>query len=373
MYLRQKIVNGINYIVIRFDYDDQEIEKLLEDLFHDLIWDSNTCTYLIPYYKNAKSDFYNAFRGKCWLDFSGFNLENNEIKDEVRPNKIILSDLNEEQILKLKEFVLFLRSRNYAESTIKTYLDSIKVFLKFFSDKPISEICNNDLVIFNNDYIIARNLSKSSQNQVVNSVKLFFEIVKDKRLVAELLHRPKTEKKLPSVLSKEEVKAIINAPTNIKHRSMLSIIYGCGLRRSELLNLKITDILSSRNLVHIKQSKGKKDRVVPIGDKLIELLREYYRLYKPKTWLFEGQIRGEKYSEKSLENVLKQSVKKAKINKPVTLHWLRHSFATHLLEAGTDIRYIQEILGHSSSRTTEIYTHVSTKNIQNIKSPFEDL
>ena len=154
---------------------------------------------------------------------------------------------------------------------------------------------------------------------------------------------------------------------------MLSLIYSCGLRRSELLNLKPADIDSKRNIIIIRQSKGKKDRIVPLSEKILLMLREYYVAYKPKEWLFEGQTIREKYSEKSLESVLKNALAKTKIKKPVSLHWLRHSYATHLMESGTDLRYIQNLLGHSSSRTTEIYTHVSTKSIQNIKSPFDDL
>ena len=154
---------------------------------------------------------------------------------------------------------------------------------------------------------------------------------------------------------------------------MLSLIYACGLRRSELLNLKPSHIDSKRNVLIIEQGKGRKDRIAPLSEKIIELLRDYYKAYRPQEWLFEGQEIGSKYSPTSLEKVLKQSVQKCKINKPVTLHWLRHSYATHLLESGTDLRYIQELLGHKSSRTTEIYTHVSTKNLKNIKSPFDDL
>ena len=193
------------------------------------------------------------------------------------------------------------------------------------------------------------------------------------KLDPELVHRPRREKTLPNVLSKEEVKAILEAPTNLKHRAMLSLIYACGLRRSELLNLTFKDIHSERNLLLIKQSKGKKDRIVPISNKIIDLLRDYYKAYKPKTWLFEGQQVNQQYSERSIQLVLIQAVTKAKIEKPVTLHWLRHSYATHLLESGTDLRYIQELLGHNSSKTTEIYTHVSTRNLQQIRSPFDDL
>ena len=154
---------------------------------------------------------------------------------------------------------------------------------------------------------------------------------------------------------------------------MLSLIYSCGLRRSELLNLKPADIDSKRGIVIIRQSKGKKDRIAPLSPKILEMLREYYIGYKPKTWLFEGQNENTKYDERSLSNVLKQALTKSRISKPVSLHWLRHSYATHLLESGTDLRYIQELLGHSSSKTTEIYTHVSTKSLQQIKSPFDDL
>jgi integrase/recombinase XerD len=154
---------------------------------------------------------------------------------------------------------------------------------------------------------------------------------------------------------------------------MLSLIYSCGLRRSELINLKPSDIDSNRKIIIIRQGKGRKDRIAPLSEKIIDMLRRYYIGYKPQIWLFEGQIKGTQYDERSLANVLKQALAKTNIKKPVSLHWLRHSYATHLLEAGTDLRYIQEILGHQSSKTTEIYTHVSTKNIQNIKSPFDDL
>ena len=229
------------------------------------------------------------------------------------------------------------------------------------------------MIRFNNEYILEQKLSSSFQNQIVNAIKLYFSSRKGMKLNPELVHRPRREKTLPNVLSKEEVKAILEAPTNLKHRSMLSLIYACGLRRSELLNLTFKDIHSERNLLLIKQSKGKKDRVIRISNKIIYLLRDYYKAYKPKTWLFEGQQVNKKYSERSIQLVLIQAVTKAKIEKPVTLHWLRHSYATHLLESGTDLRYIQELLGHNSSKTTEIYTHVSTRNLQQIRSPFDDL
>lgn len=281
--------------------------------------------------------------------------------------------ISQEAIQKLEYFEKWLRSKRYGESTIKTYTDVTHVFLTYFKDKSVESITNDDVILFNNEYILKRKLSNSYQNQFVNGIKLFFETVENRKMVVSLILRPRVERKLPHVLSKQEVKAILEAPTNLKHRTMLSLIYACGLRRSELLNLKPSDILSDRHLIHVYQSKGKKDRVVPISDKTIEMLRSYYVAYRPKYWLFEGQEAGTQYSPKSLQNVLKQSLSKAKILKPATLHWLRHSYATHLLENGTDIRYIQELLGHNSSRTTEIYTHVSTRDIQKIISPFDML
>jgi integrase/recombinase XerD len=246
-------------------------------------------------------------------------------------------------------------------------------FFRFIKPKISSEIYSDDIVRYVNEYIIPRRLSYTFQNQVISATKLFFSHFYKVKLDVETFKRPRRQHKLPNVLSKEEIKSILQAPSNLKHRAMLSIIYACGLRRSELLNLKPGDIDRQRGILHIRQSKGKKDRIVPISDKIIKLLEEYWISYRTVNWLFEGQLKGGRYSEKSLESVLKQSLMKAGIKKPVTLHWLRHSYATHLLESGTDLRFIQELLGHSSSRTTEIYTHVSTKSLQNIKSPYEDL
>lgn len=270
-------------------------------------------------------------------------------------------------------FKNYMNYRRYSSNTIKTYSDALEVFFRFYKNKQLETLIIEDIVHFNSEYILKKNLSASYQNQVINAIKLFYRNRFNKAMEVDFIQRPRREKRLPNVLSKEEVKAILEAPTNLKHRAMLSLIYACGLRRSELLNLTLKDILSDRNLLFIRQSKGKKDRMVPISPKIIEMLREYYKAYKPKTWLFEGQFPNTRYSEKSLENVLKQSLSKAKISKKVSLHWLRHSYATHLLENGTDLRYIQELLGHSSSRTTEIYTHVSTRNLQQIRSPFDDL
>lgn len=274
---------------------------------------------------------------------------------------------------KIEAYSKWMKSRNYSENTINTYTNALIVFLKYYREKPVEELTNKDVVNFNVDYIKAKGYSVSMQNQTVNALKLFFTFSKGSKIEVEKIHRPRGEKKLPNVLSKEEVKTILNALTNLKHKAMLSLIYSCGLRSSELINLELTHVDSKRNLLIIKQAKGFKDRIAPLSNKTIELLREYVKGAKPTKHLFEGQYKGEPYDARSLQKVLKTALEKTNIKKPVTLHWLRHSYATHLLEAGTDLRYIQEILGHKSSKTTEIYTHVSTRSIQKITSPFDDL
>jgi integrase/recombinase XerD len=208
---------------------------------------------------------------------------------------------------------------------------------------------------------------------MISSVKKFYSEIYKTVIDPGEIARPRPEHKLPNVLSKEEVKNIINAPVNEKHRVMLSIIYACGLRRSELIGLTPADVERGRRLMRIRQSKGFKDRIVPVSDRIIEMIDGYIMHYRPEHYLFEGQCPGEKYSASSLEKVLKKACKKVGLRKEITLHSLRHCYATHLLEAGTDLRYIQELLGHKSSRTTEIYTHVSTQSIQKIRSPFDDL
>lgn len=278
-----------------------------------------------------------------------------------------------DKIEQIELFKKYLNTKRYSANTVKTYSEALQTFLFYFNDKETKTIDNSDVVEFYNNYILEKKLSISFQNQVVNAIKLYFKTIKETAINIDKIYRPKTEKLLPNVLSKEEVKKILTAHSNIKHKTMLSLIYSCGLRRSELINLKPNEIDSKRNIVIIKQGKGRKDRIAPLSQGILLMLREYYKTHKPTTYLFEGREPGTKYDERSLSEVLKQAVEKANIRKPVSLHWLRHSYATHLLESGTDLRYIQEILGHKSSKTTEIYTHVSTKSLQNVKSPFDDL
>lgn len=373
--VRKVVHNNENRIIISFPYEEELV--LLIKKFEDARWSKTHRAWHIPQNKYNISDIFKVFKNKAWVDYRDFSRKDvldTTVESGKRGAKTVLEEkICAEAIEKIEKFRFWLHSRRYSPSTINTYLDSIKTFLRFYAFKKIQEIDNNDLIRFNNEYILANNYSASFQNQVVNAVKLFFKTIENSPLDIDAIPRPKRAKKLPNVLSKEEVKAILDTPTNIKHKAMLSLIYACGLRCGEILSLKPNDIDSKRNILHVKNAKGQKDRIVPLSEKIIVLLREYYKATKPKYYLFEGQTKGNRYDARSLQNVLKQSIAKTKITKPVTLHWLRHSYATHLLESGTDLRYIQEILGHNSSKTTEIYTHVSTKSLQQIKSPFDFL
>lgn len=293
--------------------------------------------------------------GAIWSQTLGVwhipDTEENRVKFKLTPLSHTVPSI--EGIAQIEKFKQYLRSKRYSESTITTYSEALKSFLVFYREKAVAAITNEDVIVYNNEYILKNKLSASYQNQIVNAIKLFFQTIRETKILVDKIHRPKRSKSLPNVLSKEEIKLILNAHSNIKHKMMLSLIYSCGLRCGELLALKPVHIDSKRNIVMLKNAKGKKDRIVPLSPLILEMLREYFKLYKPKTYLFEGQNIGMQYDARSLQLILKQALQKADIIKPVTLHWLRHSYATHLLESGTDLRYIQELLGHNSSKTTE--------------------
>lgn len=265
-----------------------------------------------------------------------------------------------------------LEIQRYSSNTQRTYLGMFKRFLDSFPGRDpqgISEEEIQEYILLN---VVKADKSHSYQNQLINSIKFYFERVLHYPRVLYSIDRPRRERKLPSVLSMEEVAALISAIENLKHRTLISMIYSSGLRLGEVLDLRVTDIDSTRMQVRVRQAKGKKDRVTLLSRNMLSLLREYYTKYKPKVYLFEGQS-GTQYSRTSVQNIFRCAKFMARVKRPATVHTLRHSFATHLLEGGTDLRYIQELLGHNSSKTTEIYTHVSTKKISTIRSPFDDI
>lgn len=262
-------------------------------------------------------------------------------------------------------------SRKYSYQTVKGYLYCNRDFLGFVKKQP-SEINDSDI----KDYLLylaeEKQSATSTLNQAINALKFYYGTMLKRKFVYEV-KRPRKDKKLPVVLSKEEVAKIINSVDNLKHRAILMLVYSAGLKVGELVKLKIEDIDSKRMLIHIKGSKGRKDRYTLLSEKALEILRQYWRKYKPEKWLFGGAKEGRYLSTRTADKIFRVACENAGIRKEVSLHTLRHSFATHLLEGGTDLRYIQELLGHTHSKTTEIYTHVSTKSLGKIKSPLDSL
>lgn len=352
--------NGESRLMLHFKYDPELVN--LAKQVEGIQWSNSNKCWHVPDRNDMLGRLFKLFRGVAFLDYSDMKSKAPSVpagakKERVRPGDLT-GVLIEEEEEAIRSFRRWMHHCRYSRSTVGTYTASLITFLKFIKPKVALEVKEGDVVYFVNEYILRNGMSYAYQNQVLSALKLFYGEVYKTRLDIEKLKRPRREHKLPNVLGRGEVAAILKAPLNLKHRTMLAMIYGCGLRRGELLNLEPIHVDQERKLLIIKQAKGMKDRVVPLSDKMLARIREYREAYKPVVWLFEGQGKGQKYSETSLQEVFKQALKKSGIDKPATLHWLRHSFATHLLEGGTDLRYIQELLGHKSSRTTEIYTHV---------------
>jgi len=271
----------------------------------------------------------------------------------------------------LSEYNRLLRLKNYSSGTISTYNYCFEKFLGHFKGKNISELTKDQITEFL--YIESqKGLSYGYQNQIINAIKFYYEKVLGRKRDFYDIPRAKRPHKLPVVFSEEEIIQLLDQVTNLKHRCVLFLIYSGGLRISEAVNIKISDIDSTRNLILIRAGKGKKDRTTLLSQTLLEMLRHYYKLYKPKDYLFEGESGGQ-YSVKAIQNVFNKALKSSGIKKDATVHTLRHSFATHLLERGTDLRYIQDLLGHESSKTTEIYTHITKKGMNKIISPLDNL
>jgi integrase/recombinase XerD len=269
-----------------------------------------------------------------------------------------------------QRFITTIQLKGYSQNTLRTYCSEFSQFLYILKSHSVLD-CNEETI---RNYILycinELKLTENTLHSRINAIKFYFEKVLHRDRMFVEIPRPKKQSKLPKVIAIEDVKRLFEAAVNIKHNTLLKLCYGMGLRVSEIVNLKIIDIDSKTMRVFIARAKGKKDRYVNLPESILEQLRAYYVDYKPKVYLFEGQYGGQ-YSVRSAQQVFKNALLQAKINKTLGIHSLRHSFATHLLENGTDVRFIQELLGHKDIRTTLLYTNVSDKSIRNIKSPLD--
>lgn len=265
-----------------------------------------------------------------------------------------------------------LQLKSYSINTQRMYLAEFAELLLLIGDYPIEDLTSKRLKDYFLYCVQQLKMSERKMNGKINAIKFFFEQVLHRPKMFFDIPRPKKPITLPRLLSKYEIKKIISKTTNIKHKIGIKLCYGMGLRVSEVVNIKLEHIDSTRMLVHIVGAKGKKDRYVPLPMSVLKELRSYYKIYKPKEYLLEGQYGGI-YSKSSMQQIFKKAMRKAGINKKIGIHGLRHSYATHLLEAGADLRFIQELLGHYSIKTTQIYTKVTQSHISKIKSPLDSL
>lgn len=272
----------------------------------------------------------------------------------------------------LETFKTILELKRYSPNTSQVYISAIKTFANSLNIdcNKLKELHDKDILLNVIDIVKKKKYSASTQKQFIGAVNLYYKELFKRSIDFSAIYPTRKEEFLPVILSQQEVKLILNQTNNLKHKALLSTIYGLGLRISELINLKIINIDSDRMLVHIHNAKGKNDRMVMLPETLLVILRAYFKAYKPKIYLFEGR-ENNKYSASSVRNVLKKALELAKIKKQASVHSLRHSFATHLLENGTDIRIIQKLLGHKNIRTTLQYTQVAESTIKNVKSPID--
>ena len=267
-----------------------------------------------------------------------------------------------------------LEAKQYAPRSIEAYICAMQLFIVWLSGKNHKEVRRDDIENYMYFLVKERAVSRSYQNLHVNALKLFYAHIMSVHLSPEMIIRPRKEYKLPHYLTREEVSKVFQSTGNLKHRAMISLVYACGLRLGEVIRIKLKDIDPAQRLLMIRQSKGNKDRTVPIPESILYLLNDYATVYKPQVYLFEGQKASESYSERSLQEVFKLAVRKSGIrNQDASLHWLRHSYATHLLEMGTNLRDLQMLLGHKNVKTTEGYTHISKTQFVRIVSPFDVL
>ena len=287
-------------------------------------------------------------------------------------NKMLEYPLEEGNLRAYAQYRDLLLLKGYSPNTIRNYCTEFHLLLRLLGKRMVAELTKQQIMSYLLWLLEKQGCSETKVHTAVNAIKFYFEKVLDRSAEFYDLPRPKKPYKLPSVLAESEVIDLISKMPNLKHKCILMAGYAGGLRVSEIIGLKITDIDNKRMMIHIHGAKGKKDRMVPLSRLLLETMREYYVAYKPKEWIFENPNGGQ-YSTRSAQQVLQDAKSNAGISKKGSIHMLRHSYATHLLEAGTDIRYIQELLGHNSIRTTMRYTHVSIKYLGKIESPLDKL
>jgi len=341
-----------NVIFVRFPYN-QTLVKELKEKFPTAKWSMSKKSWYLPDIKVIRNEI------------------GMEPKTEV--GKTVLCKIHPANLSALKRMHELLLLKAYSPNTIKTYCMEFSQLLYLLKDTHVDTLTPERLRSYLLYCVTELKLSENIIHSRMNAIKFYFDqVLQREKFFFEEIPRPKKKSSLPKVFSKTDIVKIFTQIDNPKHLLMIKLCYGMGLRVSEIVNLKITNIDSGRMLVHIEAAKGKKDRYVTLPSTILNDLRNYYKAYRPVTYLFEGQYGGQ-YTIRSVQMVFKNAMKKARINKTVGIHGLRHSYATHLLECGTDMSFIQKLLGHNDIKTTAIYAKISNRQLGNVKSPLDDL
>jgi site-specific recombinase XerD len=365
--LSERKIKGMYFIELAFSFD-KILHRQLMDLGCE--YDSKTKTYLIL---NSPKNYHKIIQNlESKYKLNTYELRKHFLERSIdkKPRASNMDLTIEAQELQL-QFEKYMLANRYSHQTVQSYLFSTQQLFGYFSDKSPLQLSNADINEYIFSHFIPKGYSNSSQRQLIAAIKLFYSNITGTEIVFDKIEYPRKEFNLPKLLSVEEIRQMIEASINLKHKTILMVLYGTGIRMAELLNLRIKDIDSKNQIIHITKGKGNKDRIVQMNDILLSQLRIYYRAYRPKVYLFEG-VGGKQYSSSSVNATLRQAASRAGINKRVSAHMIRHSYATHMMDKGVGIRHIQVLLGHQSSKTTEIYTHVSRKGIQDLGNPLDD-
>jgi len=358
------LVDGKKQVGLIFK-SNPEIQRLLQYCMV-VNWCEEREIHYIPNKKEHLKKLFDTFRGHYWIDGSAFFKEPVLLNNPAFASEEIA--INNDSVKSVPQAYLDkLILKKYAKSTAKSYVNAFQKFINYYEELEIDMIDERNIRWYLK-YLIGNGKSNSAVNLSLNAIKFYYEKVLGMPGRFYQIERPIKKKHLPKVLGKDEISMMFKGCTNLKHRCILGLMYGAGLRRGEVLALRLEDIHSKRNLIFIRNAKGGKDRYTLLGQQMLQELRSYYKIYRPKHFLFEGD-KGKAYSSTSVSKIVKKYAKLAGVQRNVSPHMLRHSFATHLLESGTDLRYIQTLLGHNSTKTTEIYASVALKSLQNIKSP----